>query len=162
MSFTSFKYDPARVKDRLNRATAKGRYYLNVPGPLNSSCYMEDPQVRLQGFAANNMSVIGGHPIDIDSDLSGRGKKLTKCGTTSPFPLNKRVKTEKISYSNCESFGSDQSRTTHPARNYRSLEQSLIQPLYLNPQENVCMHFHNNINTRLLERDNYQPKLPCL
>ena len=162
MSFTSFKYDPARVKDRLNRATKKGRYYLNVPGPLKSSCYMEDPQVRLQGFAANNHSVVGGHPIDIDSDLSGRGRKLTGSGTTSPFPLKRIITTKKQEFSSCESFGSDQSRTTHPARNYRALEQSLIQPLYLNPQENVCMHFHNNLNTRLLERDNYVPKLPCL
>ena len=95
MSFTSFKYDPARVKDRLNRATKKGRYYLNVPGPLKSSCYMEDPQVRLQGFAANNHSVVGGHPIDIDSDLSGRGRKLTGSGTTSPFPLKRIITTNR-------------------------------------------------------------------
>ena len=162
MSFTSFKYDAARVKDRLNRATIQGRYYLNVPGPLNSSCYMEDPQIRLQGFGANNMSVNGGHPIDIDSDLSGRGRILKKGCPEDNYPFKKLVTTEKVKYDNCNSFGSDQTRTTHPARNYRALEQSLIQPLYLNPQENVCFHFHNNINTRLLERDNHVPKLPCL
>ena len=162
MSFTSFKYDAARVKDRLNRATKKGRYYLNVPGPLKSSCYMEDPQIRLQGFGANNMSVNGGHPIDIDSDLSGRGRILKKGCSDQAHPFKKLVTTEKVKYDNCNSFGPDQTRTTHPARNYRALEQSLIQPLYLNPQENVCFHFHNNINTRLLERDNHVPKLPCL
>ena len=162
MSFTSFKYDEARTKDRLNRATINGRYYLNVPGPLKTSCYMEDPQIRLQGFAANNMSVFGGHPIDIDSDLSGRGRKLGKGCNDNQYPFKKLVTTRKTSFQNCSSFGCDQTRTTHPARNYRSLEQTLVQPLYLNPQENVCKHFHNNINTRLLERDNYVPKLPCL
>ena len=85
-SFTSFKYDAARVKDRLNRATIKGRYYLNVPGPLNSSCYMEDPQIRLQGFGANNMSVNGGHPIDIDSDLQ------LNCDDQSPTAIPNEVK----------------------------------------------------------------------
>ena len=161
MSFTSFKYDPARVKDRLNRATKKGRYYLNVPGPLKSSCYMEDPQVRLQGFAANNHSVVGGHPIDIDSDLSGRGRENNGkwYNIAVSFEARMKITTKKQEFSSCETFGSDQSRTTHPARNYRALEQSLIQPLYLNPQENVCMHFHNNINTRLLERDNYVHKI---
>ena len=162
MSFTRFNYDEARTKDRLNRATIKGRYYLNVPGPLKTSCYMEDPQVRLQGFAANNMTVFGGHPIDIDSDLSGRGRKLGKGCNDNQYPFKKLVTTNKTLFQNCSSFGCDQTRTTHPARNYRALEQTLVQPLYLNPQENVCKHFHNNINTRLLERDNYVPKLPCL
>jgi len=162
MSFTRFKYDAARVKDRLKQSTGTGRYYLNVPGPLKSSCYMEDPQIRLQGFAANNMSVNGGHPIDIDSDLSGRGRILQKNCHENKYPFKKLVTAEKIPFNNCESFGTDQTRTTHPARNYRSLEQSLVQPLYLDPQENICFHFHNNINTRLLERDNHVPKLPCL
>jgi hypothetical protein len=31
----------------------------------------------------------------------------------------------------------------------------------LNPQENVCMPFQNNLNTQLLERDNFTPKIPC-
>ena len=38
----------------------------------------------------------------------------------------------------------------------------ILYPLFLNPQENVCMRFHNNLNTRLLERDNFVPKVPCL
>ena len=95
MSFTSFKYDAARVKDRLNRATIKGRYYLNVPGPLNSSCYMEDPQIRLQGFGANNMSVNGGHPIDIDSDLRGITRRIVGSGKNL-YPNKGVVKSEPI------------------------------------------------------------------
>ena len=45
---------------------------------------------------------------------------------------------------------------------YRALPQNREYPLFLNPQENVCMQFHNNLNTRLLERDNFIPKIPCL
>ena len=38
---------------------------------------------------------------------------------------------------------------------YRDLEQSRRYPLFLDPQENVCKHFHNNLSTRILERDKY-------
>ena len=49
------------------------------------------------------------------------------------------------------------------AKNYKSLEQTRNDyPLY-DPQENTCFHFQNNLNTRLLERDSYVPKMPgCL
>ncbi len=162
MSFTRFNYDEARTRQRLKQATGSARYHLNVPGPGKNSCYMEDPQVRIQGFGANNMAVAGGHPIDIDSDLSGRGRQLKKACNETTYPFKKNFTTSNINYGNCKSLGTDQTRTTHPARNYRALEQSLMQPLYLNPQENTCFHFQNNLNTRLLERDNYVPKLPCL
>ena len=54
-----------------------------------------------------------------------------------------------------------QSRVTHPAFLYRDLEQSNKYPLFLDPQENVCMPFQNNLNTQLLERDRFVPKIPC-
>ena len=162
MSFTSFKYDPARVKDRLNRATAKGRYYLNVPGPLNSSCYMEDPQVRLQKWGANLKSVVNGGPIDIDSDLTGRRRKLTKYCSKEQYKGHNQLNIQDIQYPVCNQAVTDQTRATHPAWMYRALPQNREYPLFLNPQENVCMQFHNNLNTRLLERDNFIPKIPCL
>ena len=70
--------------------------------------------------------------------------------------------TEKIIYPVCNEALTDQSRTTHPAFKYRDLPQTREYPLFLNPQENLCFKFHNNLNTRLLERDNYIPKIPCL
>ena len=44
----------------------------------------------------------------------------------------------------------------------RDLEQNNFDILPLNPQENVCYPFHNNVSTRILEKDNYVPKVPCL
>ena len=44
---------------------------------------------------------------------------------------------------------------------YKDLEQSRRYPLFLDPQENVCKHFQNNLNTRLLEKDNHKPIIPC-
>ena len=55
----------------------------------------------------------------------------------------------------------EQSRTTHPAWSYRNPERKInTDELLNNPLENVALHFHNNINTRLLERDNFKPRFP--
>ena len=51
-----------------------------------------------------------------------------------------------------------QSRASHPAWMYRALPQNREYPLFMNPQENTCMTFHNNLNTRLLERDHFVKK----
>ena len=68
-------------------------------------------------------------------------------------------KTERVNYPVCSNPLTDQSRATHPAWQYRALSQNHHYPLFLNPQENVCMQFNNNLNTRLLERDNFLPKV---
>jgi len=67
----------------------------------------------------------------------------------------------KNQYPTCSKEITSQSRATHPAFLYRDLEQSNRYPLFLNPQENVCMPFQNNLNTQLLERDRFVPKIPC-
>tara|TARA_B100000927_G_scaffold229950_1_gene189876 strand:- start:228 stop:719 length:492 start_codon:yes stop_codon:yes gene_type:complete len=162
MAFTRYNYDDLRTKKILQESTGPCRYMLNVPGPYNTICYMDDPQMRLQGFGGNNHKVSGGHPIDIDSDLKGYTRQLYKYCTLKKFPNNGVVKSTKESYNTCREPITDQSRATHPARTYRSLPNKPIDIPLLNHQENTCFHFQNNLNTRLLERDNYVPKLPCL
>ena len=51
----------------------------------------------------------------------------------------------------------EQPRTTHPAWTARDLEQTDWWILPLNPQENVCLPFQNNLDTRKLEKDHYMP-----
>ncbi len=161
MAFTRYNYDDLRTEKILQESTGSCRYIMNVPGPSKNTEYISDPQIRLQGFAANNMYVSGGHPIDIDSDLKGITRQL-KGSSKNLYPNKGVVQTRPIKYRENNNTMLDQTRTTHPAREYRHLEQTLVQPLLLNPQENVCLHFENNLNTRLLERDSYVPKLPCL
>ena len=162
MAFTRYNYDDLRTKKILQESTGLCRYQLNVPGPHKTTCFMEDPQVRLQGFGANNRTVYNGHPIDIDSDLTGRTRQLKKYCTQYEFPNKGVVKSKPIHYNSCNAPITDQTRATHPARTYRSLPNQPIDIPLLNHQENTCFHFQNNLNTRLLERDNYIPKLPCL
>ena len=87
-----------------------------------------------------------------------------KFQTKQKFPFNNHVNNKVVSHN----YGSknlpytDETRATHPSWMYRALPQNREYPLFLNPQENVCLRFHNNLNTRLLERDNFVPKIPCL
>jgi len=71
------------------------------------------------------------------------------------------VKSKPISYPTCASF-TDQSRVTDPAWWYRDLEQVNWAILPLNPQENTCKPFQNNLNTRLLEKDYFVATAPCV
>jgi len=160
MAFTRFNYDPCRTAKILQESTGPGRYMLDAPGPGCRPCFMEGPYIRLQKWGANLRSVPGGHPIDIDSDLLGITRPLTKDCIEKEYPAAGVVKSNKVNYSNCKPF-TDQSRVTHPAFMYRDLEQVDWWPLILNPQENVCMDFQNNLDTRLLEKDYHVTKVPC-
>ena len=71
------------------------------------------------------------------------------------------VKTSKVNYTSATPF-TEQSRATHPAWLYKDLEQVNWGILPLNPQEHTCIPFHNNLSTRILEKDYYTPDYPCI
>ena len=162
MAFTRFNYDPCRTMKRLEESTGPGRYILNKPGWSNKPCFFADPQIRMEKWGANLRAVPGSSAIDIDSDLLGITHPLTKGCSANEYPYKGRVQSKRIRYPVCEKPVTHESRATHPAWQYRDLEQTRHYPLFLNPQENVCIPFHNNLNTRLLERDYFVPKIPCL
>ena len=161
MSFTRFNYHPCRTKKLLEESTGPGRYMLNKPGWGDKPCFFSDPQIRMQEWGTNLRRVPGGATIDINSDLLGITRPLTKDCTKKDFPFAGVVFSMINQYPTCSKEITSQSRATHPAFLYRDLEQSNRYPLFLNPQENVCMPFQNNLNTQLLERDRFVPKIPC-
>ena len=160
MAFTRFNYDPCRTMKLQQQATGPGRYVFETPGNGCAPCFMEDPSIRLQKWGANLRKVPLGHPIDINSDLLGITRLLTKDCPSKEFPQKGVVRSRKVVFNNCCPFTNDQSRVTHPAWMYRDLEQVDWWPMILNPQENVCKPFHNNLNTRLLEKDYWKPCVP--
>ena len=85
MSFTRFDYDNCRTMKQLQELTGPGRYMLNTPGPGCNVCFYNDPQMRMQKWGANLRHVDGGAPIDIDSDLLGITRKLTKDCTKAQY-----------------------------------------------------------------------------
>lgn len=144
MSFTRFHYDDERIKKNLQQATGTGRYILNTPGPGNNVGFMKDPFVRLQKWGGNLRNNNNG-PIEIHSYLIG---------------LKKDIITKKYYFNEDNNKITSQSRTTNPAWLYKDLEQNHRYILLNNPQEHSEINFKHNINTRLVERDNFIPTLP--
>jgi hypothetical protein len=52
----------------------------------------------------------------------------------------------------------EQTRATHPAWMLRDVEQDNWKMLHFDPQENVFIPFHNNLNTRMIEKDRFVPQ----
>tara|TARA_R110002020_G_scaffold420325_1_gene629476 strand:- start:160 stop:735 length:576 start_codon:yes stop_codon:yes gene_type:complete len=156
MSFTRFHDDPCRVKKQLQEATGPGRYMINKPGWGDKPCFMADPYMRMEQWGANLQT----NTINLESDLLGLTRPLTKDCESNNFKTAE-VKSSPISYPVCNPF-TEQSRVTNPAWWYRDLEQDHKYILPLNPQENTCKPFQNNLNTRILEKDNFIAKVPCV
>ena len=98
--------------------------------------------------------------INLESDLLGLTRPLTKDCESNNFK-KAEVNTSPIQYPKCDPF-TEQSRVTNPAWWYRDLEQNHNYILPLDPQENTCIPFQNNLDTRILEKDYFVAKAPCI
>ena len=163
MAFTRFNYDPCRTNKQLQQATGPGRWILDVPGNGEFPFFMADPQIILQKWGANLRT----NSVNLESELIGN----TRVANSRDCCLGDRnikqllpsiPETQPISYPSNSSFFTEQSRVTHPAWWYRDLEQVDWYDLFLNPQENICLPFHSNLNTRMVEKDAFTPKRMCL
>jgi len=157
MAFTRFKYDDCRTKKSLQQATDPGRWILNVPGNGSNPCYIEDPQIIIQKWGANLRT----NSINLESDLLGVNRTLSRDCLGKDNYLNYNVKNEPIEYPVCKQLFTDQSRATNPAWWYRDLEQVDWDFPLFNPQENTCFPFQNNLSTRILEKDYFIPRIEC-
>lgn len=154
MSFTRFNYDDARTIKRLQQSTDPGRWMLNVPGQGCEPCYFEDPHIRLQKWGANLRGVATNHPVDIASYLDGRTKKNNR----SCMLQNKTLHTTKKSFDTCVPF-TDESRATHPTFLYRGVDHTRWEYPFFNPQLNTEKQFHSNVSTRIIQRNDFKPKV---
>jgi len=160
MSSTRFNYDPCRTRKLLQELTDPGKYMLNVPNNGNQQCFIEDPFIRLQKCGTNLRT----NAINLESDLLGLTRTMTKDCIDKNRYDNNSVKSDSIKYSVCtpnNCLKTEQTRTTNPAWTARDLEQVDWYILPLDPQENTCFPFSNNLNTRLIERDNFISTPPC-
>jgi len=153
MANTRFNYDQCRTKKFLQQSTDPGRYMLNVPGNGDKPCYIEDPQIIIQKWGGNLRT----NSINLESELMGINKRnmgrdcLGKDEYTSNMVPNKAIE-----YPKCNNLYTEQSRAIMPAWTARDLEQVDWYTLPLNPQENTCIPFMNNLNTRILEKDYFK------
>ena len=158
MANTRFNYDDARTSKKLDESTGPGRYMLNTPGQGETPHFFNDPYMMIQKWGGNLMTVPHGHPIDIDSDLIGLTKRLGKDCVSHTYQRT-AVNAQTQKFPESKAAMTLQSRATHPAWMYLDLEQNHRGPLHLDPLENIFRPFHNNINTRILERDAYDSHL---
>lgn len=157
MAFTRFHDDPCRIKKRLQESTDHGRYIMNVPGNGEKPYYIDDPYLRLQKWGGNLMT----NTINIENDLRGMSRQINKdCLNENDYILH-RTNANNINYPTIGTI-TDQSRATHPAWMSRDLEQVNWAILPLNPQENTCFPYENNLNTRIIEKDYYVASYPCV
>jgi hypothetical protein len=158
MSFTRFNYDPCRTKKQVQQATDPGRWILNVPGNGPKPCYMEDPQIIIQRWGANLRT----NCINLESDLIGVNRQLSRDCLGKDNYQNYNVPNEPIEYPTCTNLFTEQSRATNPAWWYRNMPQNDWGYPPLNPQENTCLPFQNNLSTRILEKDTHTFKRDCV
>ena len=157
MAFTRFHDDPCRIKKQLQQSTDVSRWILNVPGNGPTPDYIADPQIRIQTWGANLMT----NCVDLESELRGVNRQLSKDCLGKDQYQQFNVPTQRVSYPINTSLYTEESRTIMPAWTARDLEQVDWYHLPLNPQENTCLPFQNNLSTRILEKDYFVSKLPC-
>ena len=157
MAFTRAFDDKERINMFLNQDVNQSKYMLNVPGNGSKPCFMEDPFIRMQKWGANLQT----NSINLESDLKGLTRPLNNdCAKVNDYKAN-AVRSNKINYPSCIPT-TEQPRAINPAWTVRDLEQVNWDILPLDPQENVCIPFRNNISTRILEKDYFVPKVPCV
>jgi hypothetical protein len=147
MAFTRYHDDPYRIKAQAQDSSFSGRYNLDVPGPGINLPFFEDPQLRLQKWGANLQT----NTIGLENDLFGLTKKLN-CDSLGNNYKNVAVPTSKMSYPVANPTV-EESRATNPAWMYRDLEHPRWETPWINPQANFEKRFHDNIQTRILEKD---------
>jgi hypothetical protein len=150
MASTRSFNDPIRQKKQTDISSYTGRYNLDVPGNGSSMPLQEDVQIRMQRWGANLRT----NTLDIESDFRGLTRPLNRDYVDVNNYKMHAVKSSSIDYSTSTSYV-DESRATHPAWTYRETQLNRWELPWLNPLANVEKPFHNNINTRILEKDNY-------
>jgi hypothetical protein len=154
MAFTRFHDDPARIKKQIQESTGLGRYQLNTPGPGLNLPFVEDPQIRLQGWGAN----LHTNTTDLDTELKGISRKLTHDIVDYKSKMPYSIARE---YSTLPAFV-DESRATHPAWMFRDLEQTRWNYSFHNVQGKTEIPFINNESTRILEKTKHVRNVPIV
>jgi hypothetical protein len=150
--FTRFNYDIARTRKKAEESAYSGKYALNTPGPGIHVPFIEDPHIRMQTWGANMMT----NTIHLESDLFGLTRPLNRDLPGLNDYKKNTVPTSHVLYGNQHPFV-EETRASDPAWMYRELEQPRWEKPFINPQNNLDKPFHDNIQTRILEKDYYVP-----
>lgn len=147
MASTRFHDDECRIKKQLQESTGPGKYMLNVPGQGSTLTYFDDPHIRMQNWGGNLRTNF----FDLENELRRPSNNFRDCANVS----EDRVFTIAKDTNEYNNEVTSQSRVTHPVWEFREKGVNNFDYLFMNPQENVCFPFHNNISTRITEKDDF-------
>jgi hypothetical protein len=157
MAFTRFHDDPYRIQKQLEESSYAGRYFLDKPGQGVDLPFVEDPQIRMQGWGSNLRT----NTINLESDLLGLTRPLNRdLVDINDYQIH-AVSSSKVHYRDAEPFVQE-SRATHPAWMFRDIDRPRWENPLLNPLNGLEKQFQENISTRILEKDYYVPKVPVV
>ena len=160
MALTRFHDDPVRIEKQLQISTYLGRYQLNRPGPGINLSFFEDPNVRLQMWGAN----LQNNTVDLESEFRNMNRPLNRDLIDKNDYQNPNNQTQStlpsMGYSKLQPF-IEESRATHPAWTYKSIQQTRWETPLLDPQTLFHLErpFPNQLSTRILEKDNFTPSI---
>lgn len=147
MASTRFHDDECRVKKQLQESTGPGKYMLNVPGPGSTLTFFDDPHIRMQNWGGNLRTNF----FSLENELRRPLNNFRDC----PNIKEDRVVTIAKETNDENNEVTSQSRVTHPVWEFREKSINNFDYLFMNPQENVCFPFQNNISTRIREKDDF-------
>ena len=156
-------YDTCSYDDKINQSVSPMDYYLDVNRSYNCNQCFSSLGVR-SSYGGNSVSTYTGFPVatsqslvDIESVLSNRNMKLSKCRNAEVNRINVN-KLRLKNLENCNKFlDPTASRLTLPVANYRDIAINRFYDLQQNPQNNI--YWDNAINSSLELKDNYIEKL---
>ena len=180
MAFSRSPYDVCSYKYQLAQEIGPGLYQLTRPDNQSVPILPRDPRYIDQSSGVSiskNTSL-----IDIDSELIGISRNLTRCPDRKYMPdgnasFNCGAQTGKVR-NGCQPFDkvcvdnsevlkfadnglwSEDTRLSNPAATLRGTGWSRFEWLPSDPQERVIEEFDFQINTKLLSKDNHRPCLP--
>jgi hypothetical protein len=157
MSFTRFHDDPYRIQKQVTESAFPGNYMINTPGPGMNLPFMEDTGIRMQKWGANLCT----NTVNLESDLRGMTRKLNRDLIGENDYRHHSVQTNRVPYRETAPF-IEETRASHPAWMYRDIEHQRWEEPLLNPLNGFELKFHNNIQTRILEKDYFVQKTPVV
>lgn len=154
MAFTRFHDDPSRVIKSNLETSSINDYMFNIPSNTNNkNVYIDDPHIRLQKNGNSQYSNL----VGLEGELRYSNQGLTRDYIQSQY--NRRTinhNSRKLEISNLNNGITDESRSTHPAWTFRTLQQYRPEHLFEDPQKNFALKFENNVDTNIETKDNYK------
>ena len=157
MAFTRFHDDNSRIHKQAQISSFAGRYFLDTPGQGTDLPFLEDPNIRMQKWGAN----LRNNTVNLESDLHGLSRKLNRDIIGVNEHQQYAAQTTSNYYRNEDPFV-EESRATHPAWMYKDLVQPRWEQPFLNPLNGLEKGFHENVQTRILEKDYFVPTIPVV